>query len=71
MSSKQTKRSGNGVSALFALFGVSAFVLHLMGNGWQFTGNNLLLCVIFAYCVYLHFRVAHLEKGTAPVDRPE
>ena len=57
------KGPNQGWSALFFLFGVLAFVLHLIGNDWHFTGNNFLLCVIFAYCVYLHFRVAHLEKG--------
>ena len=58
------KGADHGLSAIFCVFGVSAFVLHLLNNDWHFTGNNFLLCVIFAYCVYLHFRVAHLEKGT-------
>ena len=58
------KGPDQGWSALFFLFGVLAFVLHLIGNDGHFTGNNFLLCVIFAYCVYLHFRVAHLEKET-------
>jgi len=58
------KISDHGLSAIFFVFGVTAFVFHLIKNDWQYTGNNFLLCVIFAYCVYLHFRVAHLEKRT-------
>jgi hypothetical protein len=57
------KRSAHLISVLFFIWGVMAFVFHLIENDWEFTGNYGMLCMIFAYCVYLHFRVAHLEKG--------
>jgi hypothetical protein len=61
---KQTTFSDVGLSGVITVVGCVAFVRHLIGNDWQITGDDFQHWLIFAYCVYLHFRVADLQKGT-------
>jgi len=48
--------------AVCFLIGIVSIVGHLSQNSWEFTGNMFFLASIWAFCVHVHFRVAHIEK---------